>query len=68
MQTIVSIKIDGASHSIELIAEPVGDVAVDLDGNFSAASLSLEDAGQGDELVGYSRLSYARLPIPGYRA
>ena len=42
--------------------EPVWDVAVQLNRNFAAPSLRLEDAGESNELVGYPRLSSCRFP------
>ncbi len=37
--------------------ESVWNIRVQLDGNFAVPSLRLEDAGERDELVAYSRIS-----------
>ena len=46
-----------SAESCMPFAKPVRDIAVQLDRNFAAASLGFQDARQGDELAGYSRIS-----------
>jgi hypothetical protein len=44
-------------RELHALAKPVRDIAMNLDRNFAAPSLRLQDARQGDELAGYSRIS-----------
>jgi hypothetical protein len=49
----------GLSPQLHALAEAVRNIRVQLHRNFAAASLSFQDAGQGNKLGAYSRISSA---------